>query len=229
MPQNPPTLEETLLRKATSIGPGTSAQNVPDSQFEGQVPNPINMITDLLGDPLGGSSPAMGAASIVSKETPTNLLMELLHKFSREGLSGNPISNSPGLIANDMKTTGFRLPGATKVKAPSGFELPDTMPMRRAPGMQEKLAAQRQADIKVAATNKDVPLDLKKPATNVRSGSAAYGRGIGNSIVNPQIVKAIREMAAQGTPVDAINKAYPQLKPYSINDILKRQSWSWVK
>jgi len=75
-----PTLESILLQKATSIGPVHHASIAParnmkpmDAPMEGQVPDPIAMITKVLGDPLANSSPATPAVSIFANKAAREL------------------------------------------------------------------------------------------------------------------------------------------------------------
>ena len=80
------------------------------------------------------------------------------------------------------------------------------------------------------APSQSIPSSVVKPKISRDGGTtgsqAAQAKG---AKITQDMVRDIRQKAGMGTPIDELVKAYPTLKAQSIQDVIKRRSWNWVK
>lgn len=223
-----PTLEELLLRKASSIGPQPTnglGQDLPRPEGTDPVLGAGEFIKGLLGAGAGHSGgnfvgQALGAALPLIPKPLGKMIGNVMR--TEEGLI-LPKGIGPAHTYEDLgKIGGKRVPEAPPIVAPAGFEFaPSNYPNKRSPGILEDLATQRQNDLRTSATNPPNMSPSLSQKTPANKGSRAK--------VSPGEVKMIRDMFDGGKTIDQIQPQYPQLARPTINDIVRRLSFHWVK
>ena len=155
---------------------------------------------------------------------PVKALINMLRQ-GRKGLSAAPE------IALEAERIGGLVPRRAPITAPRGFEfagIGKEAYSGRNPALIDKFVKQRNVlDPKPRSTSQGInpsgPPSFRKGVSGSGSSRAR------SSSINPSLVKAIRALQASGAPTSKIRAEYPDLKPSTINGILRNDTWSWVK
>lgn len=139
-------------------------------------------------------------------------------------LDGTPEAKDPAKVFLGEKLGGSYIPPATNPIVPKGFTLPQGMQPRRDPTLAGTRQVQQSFLEKVA---QNPPM----PATGTRTPSffgAANRRGR-KSLFTDDDIRRIRELGKTMDPNQIASK-FPQVKnPYTIKEILRGDSFNWVK
>ena len=202
--QSPPNLLDMGVEGARGLISGfVSGMQPPDT--------PGGRIGEILG--LGIPMAGMAKRTLTSGPAVDKLLGWLLEAKTPAGSVQQTMKAS--------KATGFRVPPPPKVNIPKGFIGPPTNEMKRAPEIAARRAAQDVADANIA---KRKPL-----ATGARSGRNRFTQASNaTKKLNEEKVREIRKMA-QTKDLRDIYNAYPDVSHSSIRDVVKGDSWTWVK
>lgn len=237
----PTPLEQALLAKAGSIGPATSDQIAENAQAEmpawkQAAQTGLNGGMDALKGLVGigdGHSAPNAAGQFLSAMAPIGsgvlnerqLLRELL------GIIKGAEPPNPAQMFLGEKVGGYTIPHRGMVAAPKGFEFPPEMGtpwFGRDPALTEQYVAQKNSLPSRYSDITTEPIKYKNPKASVPNGGTGIIRSNQTFKANPDMVRAIRKMAADGQSFEEINKAYP-LNKSTLKDIITGGSWSSIK
>jgi hypothetical protein len=214
------------------------------SVFDSPMTSGLRKAGSLLGltDPSNIMQVGAPMAAPISDEShpAVQALLEMLHS--------EPQPEDPSKLATSEFVTSHRIPAVSKFKIPSGMDLPSTAaPMARPeqldqlfesqkPFYAQKPGASMQAvrsldelgDITPSALpskpNGPPPPSLALGGTGSKSGNMAAAKKL-----NPDAVRAIRELVSQGKTLPDLLTQYPNVKEATMRDVITGGSWNWVK
>lgn len=237
------------LRKATGIG---ADPNPPPHSEDDWLGTGVQGLLGAVG--LGDdTSLANRGGQLVAAAAPLTSLKDLSHPAVQALLEllykEPPVRNPLSKLAGEAR---FQIPKGSKLEPPVGTELPEGMStkIRRPLGMQHQYNIQRTAvspfeGLEASTPKMDTPMvkspdelgdiasiiKTQPPEPTAKTTGRIYGgpSGSGPRKANPQIVQDIRAMADAGTPVTEIQQKYPNMAVRSLQGIIRRDNWAWVK
>lgn len=159
------------------------------------------------------------------KILPQNVATLVEHLYGFEPEAVDPIRTALG-----TKATGYMVPHRAPINIPKGFELPQEFGPHytsRPQPLIDKYVSQR--NIKDINPIKPPSPEGKLPITTKGYSGMKQFINRGNLKLNPDMVKQIRSMSQDGTPIKAIGEAFPGVNPNTIRDVIVGNSWVHVK